>query len=493
MLRPVRRLTLRDLLKACLFTLGLITLLSTLHRFYDPSVFPKVSVQQLYTKLHPPPTQTSLALPLVYTTSETGSESCEKKYGLRYLEDTVSTKRPYCNTETSASQLSCFHANMTNTLNGRLDPFCLASKMVLSPGSAQLELDCELREWNEPDLEGIPKLENFREDWYETGPGHILRNYISIGDNHTAKVEECSPSSSPASHTILIKREGHLNLWHSLMEIFSYTLTMDILRLSSDESTGEPLFETIDEETSQVVILDEAPEGPYFELWNLLARQPVQRLASLSPGCLTNVIIPLPGASNPLWQGDWVPGDCKDSKTLSVFVDRILNLLSFTEVRDPSAPLTVTFIDRKGSRRLLNQESLLSTLRNTYSSENFTLNIVDFASITLREQISIVRNTDVLVGVHGAGLTHGMFLPPRSAVVEILPSELAHKGFRNLAKLRGHSYFREHAEKGGSEEEREKKDWQNENVVLEKTRFMELMDVAIKSMYHRGVLDPDVG
>jgi protein O-GlcNAc transferase len=493
MVRLVRRLTSRDLLRACLFTLGLITLLSTLHRFYDPSLFRKVSVQQLYTKLHPSPIQPSLVLPPVYTASETGSESCEKKYGLRYLEDTVATKRPYCNAETSASQLSCFYANMTNTPNGRLDPFCLASKMVLPPGSAQLELDCELRKWNEPSLEGVPRLEHFREDWYKTGPGYILRNYITIGKNHTANVEECSPSSSPASHTILIKREGHLNLWHSLMEIFSYTLTMDILRLSLDESTGEPMFETIDEETSQALILDEAPEGSYFELWNLLAKRPVQRLDSLPPGCLTNVVIPLPGASNPLWQGDWIPGDCKDSKTLSVFVNRILNLLSLTKERDPSAPLTVTFIDRKGSHRLLNQESLFSTLRNTYSSENFTLNIVDFASIPLREQISIVRDTDVLVGVHGAGLTHGMFLPPRSAVVEILPSELAHKGFRNLAKLRGHSYFREHAEKDGTEEEGKKKDCQNENVVLEESRFMELMDVAIKSMYHRGVLDLDVG
>jgi protein O-GlcNAc transferase len=381
---------------------------------------------------------------------------------------------------------------MTNTPNGRLDPFCIASKMILPPGSAQFQLDCELRDWNEPDLEGAPKLGGFREDWYQTGPGHIFRNYISVGNNRTAQVEECSLGSSDASHTILIKREGHLNLWHSLMEIFSYTLTMDIIHLSSDETTGKPLFEAINEETSQVVILDEAPEGPYFELWNLLVKRPVRRLGNLSPGCLTNVIIPLPGASNPMWQGDWIPGDCKNSKTLSVFVDRILNLLSLSEERDPSAPLTVTFIERKGSRRLLNQESLFSTLRNTYSSENITLNVVDFATIPFREQISLVRNTDVLVGVHGAGLTHGMFLPPRSAVVEILPSDLAHKGFRNLAKLRGHSYFSEHAEKD-RKQEKEKEDWHNENVVLGEAKFMELMDVAIKSMYHRGVLDLDVG
>jgi hypothetical protein len=38
----------------------------------------------------------------------------------------------------------------------------------------------------------------------------------------------------------------------------------------------------------------------------------------------------------------------------------------------------------------------------------------DFASMSYKEQLEIVQDTDILAGVHGAGLTHGMFLPPGS-------------------------------------------------------------------------------
>jgi hypothetical protein len=57
----------------------------------------------------------------------------------------------------------------------------------------------------------------------------------------------------------------------------------------------------------------------------------------------------------------------------------------------------------------------------------------------------VVRRTDILMGVHGAGLTHGMFIPPGSAIVEILPPGVTYKGFRDMAKPLGHNHFSSHA------------------------------------------------
>jgi protein O-GlcNAc transferase len=73
--------------------------------------------------------------------------------------------------------------------------------------------------------------------------------------------------------------------------------------------------------------------------------------------------------------------------------------------------LVLTFIDRKGTRRLEKQDELISALRTSYL--DITINVADFASINRREQICIVANTDIL-----AAITHFMWLPSGSAVVE---------------------------------------------------------------------------
>jgi protein O-GlcNAc transferase len=150
------------------------------------------------------------------------------------------------------------------------------------------------------------------------------------------------------------------------------------------------------------------------------------------------------------------------------------------------ARLVLTFIDRKEKRRLIDKEAFIEKLRSKFP--DVEIDSVDYASLSFAEQLNATRRSDILIGVHGAGLTHGMFMRPGSAMVEILPQDFNHKGFRNLAKIMGHQYFSSHAVKalGGSG------DWQIEDVILEEDRFMGLLDVAVKSMYNRGTLDKDV-
>ena len=101
----------------------------------------------------------------------------------------------------------------------------------------------------------------------------------------------------------------------------------------------------------------------------------------------------------------------------------------------------------------------------------------------------MVRRTDILAGVHGAGPTHGMFMPPGSTIVEILPPGVARKGFRNMAKLLGHDHFGSHAT--GRPDQAATGDWKD-NDIFEEGCFVGLTDVAIKSMYNRGTRNQDV-
>jgi capsular polysaccharide biosynthesis protein len=71
-----------------------------------------------------------------------------------------------------------------------------------------------------------------------------------------------------------------------------------------------------------------------------------------------------------------------------------------------------------------------------------TILFLDFADYTWEEQIRIVRHTDLLVGVHGAGLTQLIYLNDNSTVLEIVPQGYyPRKHFQALSTWLGHKYI----------------------------------------------------
>jgi len=82
---------------------------------------------------------------------------------------------------------------------------------------------------------------------------------------------------------------------------------------------------------------------------------------------------------------------------------------------------------------------------------NATVDSCDFAHLTYAEQIRRVRGSNLMIGVHGAGLTHVMYLPDKGGLLEITqwepPFHSQWKGdvsvaniFMNLAAWTGHTY-----------------------------------------------------
>ncbi|BHF57644.1 hypothetical protein SprV_0100058700 [Sparganum proliferum] len=67
---------------------------------------------------------------------------------------------------------------------------------------------------------------------------------------------------------------------------------------------------------------------------------------------------------------------------------------------------------------------------------------VQLDQLTMQEQLKFTGNADILLGVHGAGMTHAMYMPHQSAVVELFP--MASKGknfdFEAIARWKDHVY-----------------------------------------------------
>lgn len=419
---------------------------------------------------------------------------CEQRLGLTYLESLCYSEAEYCTSE-SQSQLTCFHSQTSQ--DGRTDSFCLGRRATLDRASSTFQVSCQLTEpkaiySNGPTI----ALQEFPRYWYETGPRTVFDSFVDLTSEATKAIDFVPPVDH-TSFTILLKREGAGNLWHCLMEIMSLSWTLDVLQMSPDPSSQEnrrPFLTPDDASNTQVVILDDAPDGPYFELWNLFAQRPTLRLADLAGTDVGNIIIPLPGGSNPVWQGDWEPNTCDHSELLETFSRRVLAHLNISDhdkhLGDPpqrNRDITVAFIERRGTRKLVDMDQHIAALRSIYTHTE--IRVLNMESLPLTEQIQNVRDCDVLIGVHGAGLTHAMWLKKRSVVVEILPEGFQHKGFRNLAGVLGHGYFSAHGARApGSEDD----DWQMGDVSIDREALRELMDVAIKSIYNRGVHNFDV-
>jgi hypothetical protein len=88
-------------------------------------------------------------------------------------------------------------------------------------------------------------------------------------------------------------------------------------------------------------------------------------------------------------------------------------------------------------RRVINEDELIPVLTN------FGFEIVFFEELSWTKQIEICSQSEIMVGMHGAGLTNMVFMDPGSIVVELRQNLISHElnCFYTLADTIGHLYY----------------------------------------------------
>ena len=95
---------------------------------------------------------------------------------------------------------------------------------------------------------------------------------------------------------------------------------------------------------------------------------------------------------------------------------------------------------RLNQKRILGNGPELSDKLSSIIPNNFFIRFVDTAQLPIIQQISIMKSTDYLIGVHGAGLALSIFMPNNSVLHEILPYK-KNKLLLLMSKLSGHRTY----------------------------------------------------
>ena len=84
----------------------------------------------------------------------------------------------------------------------------------------------------------------------------------------------------------------------------------------------------------------------------------------------------------------------------------------------------VTVQWRRGQYRIFKNAQQLTYKLSTLLPKNILIRLIDFATLSMKDQISVMRTTDYLIGIHGAGLSLSIFLPHKSICNEFDPQKV---------------------------------------------------------------------
>lgn len=130
--------------------------------------------------------------------------------------------------------------------------------------------------------------------------------------------------------------------------------------------------------------------------------------------------------------------NCANSGLFQAFSEHMLHRMRVPLQRPPAdGRLRITLLLRLTKyRNVVNADELVARLAQ---DPRYAVQTVSFERLAFVDQLAITRNTDVFVGMHGAGLTHLLFLPRWASLFELYNCN-DESCYRDLARLRGVNY-----------------------------------------------------
>ena len=236
--------------------------------------------------------------------------------------------------------------------------------------------------------------------------------------------------------TLAITRYEYHHIYHTLTDIFNAFLALKYFNLNPADV--------------RILLIDTHPNSQIEPLYNIIFKS-VTKLHQLNDVTFFNALF---------WNRIGYHSELADhSKNTLPYIEEfrqfILNHYNITKYPPLNCnALTVTLISRKDyvtaqgnqtriiQRKFYNDEELITTLKS--SGHPISISHVFLEQLNLEKQFHLVTRTDILIGMHGAGLTHALFLPPHAGVIELIPKywNNADWHFKSICQWRNLHYTR---------------------------------------------------
>lgn len=329
---------------------------------------------------------------------------------------------------------------------------------VLKPGQIS-GLNCKLnRDRLEANMEHMSPLQSWAPE---------LRNFEAKRKTHTGDHSDLC-DVVVEKPTFFMKIDASVNMYHHFCDFFNLYASMHLLsyhfRNSSsilpNGSNHAEAFSAFSRDV-RILVWENVPyRSSFSEAFSAFSKHPVWNLNTFAGlrVCFSNaVVFPLlPRMVYGLYYNTPLSSErCQGSGLFKAFAQFLPHRLG---IRTPEEALVeklknsskdggvgkklrVTILKRTTKHRLIeNLEELVEALEDT---GEFLVTVAPFThgSPSFRKQLEIIQTTtDILVGIHGAGLTHLLFLPDWAVVFELYHCH--DPGcYRDLARLRGVRYI----------------------------------------------------
>ncbi|KAG6592072.1 Beta-(1,2)-xylosyltransferase, partial [Cucurbita argyrosperma subsp. argyrosperma] len=255
---------------------------------------------------------------------------------------------------------------------------------------------------------------------------------------------------------LLVTRFEYANLFHTITDWYSAYVSSRVVGLPN---------------RPHLVFVDGHCKTPLEETWKALFSSLKYAKNFSTPVCFRHVIFSPLGYETALFKGLteginchggsshelWLKPDIQKTARLSEFGEMVRAAFGFPvdrQVERPPSIHNVLFVRREdylahprhGGRvesRLTNEQEIFDSLQNWASNHReCKVNLVNglFAHMSMKEQLRAIQDASVIIGAHGAGLTHIISALPKTVILEIISSLFRRPHFALIAQWKGLEY-----------------------------------------------------